>query len=183
MGKSFKALWQKFLPVLAIVANMEQDGRLTVGNHFVEYFSGQQSVSNGLRAFGYVGTSVDKEYGEMNDMMTSIGFMLALVSLWKVVASGVAWFAPPCSSWIVTSRGSTKRHRCNPLGPSKGRYERVPWGIKKHKCMQFVVGARLHFKVHLNMLLLQPEAQCVSCSRASKLSQLDPNKDRRGRTF
>ncbi len=77
---------------------------------FLEMFAGDGSVSRGLRLRGLVGAAMDLRFDARHDIMTSVGFLCALKLLARVRPGGLLWSAPPCSSWVYMSRGSTGRH-------------------------------------------------------------------------
>ncbi len=77
---------------------------------FLETFAGDSSISRGLRLQGLVGAAMDLRFDAKHDIMTSVGFLCALKLLARVRPGGLFWSAPPCSSWVFMSRGSTGRH-------------------------------------------------------------------------
>lgn len=38
-----------------------------------------------------------------------VGFLTAIVTILRLAINGIAWFAPPCSTWVWMSRHSTGR--------------------------------------------------------------------------
>ena len=83
---------------------------------FIEIFSGDQSVSTGIRLFGYHGQSVDARHGLHHDILEPSGFLKLLGLIWKVREFGLTFWAPPCSWWIWISRGTSKKSEACPKG-------------------------------------------------------------------
>jgi hypothetical protein len=83
---------------------------------FAEFFAGDAEISKHLRAFGFEGFSYDLRHGEFMDILTAVGFLTCLNMVRKLKPLGLAWFAPPCSSWILISRGKTGRNKLRPKG-------------------------------------------------------------------
>ena len=77
---------------------------------FGELFAGKGAVSSSLGALGYQGRALDRERQAEADVLTPIGFLLALRMALSIHAGGVMWLAPPCSSWVFLARHSTGRH-------------------------------------------------------------------------
>lgn len=77
---------------------------------FVEVFAGEQSVSRGLRAMGYVGVALDQRYDAAHNVLCPIGFLTLLHAVLHLKPGGLLWAAPPCSSWVFLSRASSGRH-------------------------------------------------------------------------
>ena len=65
-----------------------------------------------------------ERYSKYMNLLTPAGFVFALSALALVRNNGFVWFAPPCSSWTIVSRGSTKRTQDEPLGKHP-RYHNV----------------------------------------------------------
>ena len=78
--------------------------------HFAEIFAGKAAVSRALAAQGFRGRCMDKEYHHGHDMLKPMGLLLVLSTALEILPGGVFWCAPPCSSWVFMSRGSTGRH-------------------------------------------------------------------------
>ncbi len=83
---------------------------------FVEVFSGMQAITNGARSFAYTGTPIDKKHGDLYNLLMPAGFLCCLSALMRVRRGGFFFLAPPCSTWIFFSSGSTGRTRSRPLG-------------------------------------------------------------------
>lgn len=83
---------------------------------FIEVFSGDQSVSIGLRLFGYCGLSVDARHGSHHDILDPLGFLVILGMLWRVREYGLVFWAPPCSWWVWICRGTSKKSEAFPKG-------------------------------------------------------------------
>ena len=81
-----------------------------------EFFAGVGSIAFGFRSFGKQAAAVDKNYHVDMDLNNLKGIALAIWVIMRTVASGIVWLAPPCSSWIFLSTGTTKRSRLSPNG-------------------------------------------------------------------
>lgn len=77
---------------------------------FVEVFAGDQAVSKGLRLVGYTGKSLDLRISETHNVLSATGFLVLLAATMKIREGGLLWAAPPCSTWVFLSRGSTGRN-------------------------------------------------------------------------
>jgi len=65
-----------------------------------------------MRSLGFVGMSIDIAYDEMLfDILTPLGFCIMLAAVWRLRRHGVLLLAPPCSSWVWMSMGSSKRRK------------------------------------------------------------------------
>ena len=71
----------------------------------------EAAVMAGLMLYGYVGHAVDLRISVDHDMLRPSGFFIAIAFIMSIEIGGVAWFAPPCSTWVWMSRSSTKRHK------------------------------------------------------------------------
>jgi hypothetical protein len=93
-----------------LVALLIGFGQLCRSLDFVEVFAGEQSVSKGLRLLGYRGMSMDLRLSLDHDILTPIGLLTLIVAVARLRPGGILWAAPPCSTWVFMSRGSTMRH-------------------------------------------------------------------------
>ena len=89
---------------------------------FVEIFSGMESVSQGARSFGFQGLSIDKKHGQSHDILTPLGFLTCLSAVMHIKRHGFLFLAPPCSTWVWMSHGSTGRRRNNAMGDPHNNY-------------------------------------------------------------
>ena len=90
---------------------------------FLEIFAGDGAVSAGLRAHGYTGWSLDVRYNEGHDLLLPEGFGLLLQGVMRLRPGGLLWAAPPCSTWVFVSSGSTGRN-AHPEGNPESFYVR-----------------------------------------------------------
>ena len=58
--------------------------------------------------------------------MSKMGLAVTLQALRQCRSGGIVHLAPPCSSWVFLSRGSTKRSKKKPRGEPRIRMVRVP---------------------------------------------------------
>ena len=82
-----------------------------------DVFSGRGGIAKamqeeGLRVIRYDITLDARRH----DITTDAGLDDLLASLVRVPFGGLAWFAPPCSSWVWLSRGTYDRSVANPAG-------------------------------------------------------------------
>lgn len=89
---------------------------LTRSVDLVEIFSGEKAVTNGLMMFSFKGMAIDHDMGPNYDILTTDGFFLCLLAVLSIKRGGLLWMAPPCSSWVWMSRGSTGRRPHDPMG-------------------------------------------------------------------
>ena len=108
------AYMRRLLPLLLSLRVRWGPDPLIRCEDFAELFAGEQSVTNGLRCFGFEGIPMDQKYG--CDLLSAVGFAAAVVAILKIRCGGILWAAPPCSSWVWISRGSTGRTKDNVLG-------------------------------------------------------------------
>ena len=85
-------------------------GPSLVAKHgYLEFFSGDESISKGMRLYGYSGLSFDLRRCVDHNFLIPCGFLAALSACMRVRRGGLVWWAPPCSSWVFMSRSSTGR--------------------------------------------------------------------------
>lgn len=77
---------------------------------FGELFAGQGAVSSSLAALGYRGRALDRERCPDMDMLRPLGMAIALRVALSIRPGGCMWLAPPCSSWVWLTRGSSGRN-------------------------------------------------------------------------
>ena len=109
---------ERLRPFLEAIGHVH-DGVITEPDtyyDFVEVFSGMESVSNGLRAFGMVGVSIDKKHRDLENFLTPPGFLYCLTAVMRLKAGGLLFLAPPCSTWVFFSCSSTGRRTDAPMG-------------------------------------------------------------------
>ena len=76
---------------------------------YFEQFGGDAAVSRGLRLLGYYGATFDLRICSFHDFLVPAGFLATLRACMRLRRRGLAWFAPPCSTWVWMSRSSTGR--------------------------------------------------------------------------
>ena len=106
---------KKLVPLVALILSFVTQRALTPLD-YVEYFSGDRSISDGIAGFGYEGRSFDIRYDINYNFLYKMGIITALSLALRLRKDGLAWLAPPCSSWVSISRGSTHRSASEPLG-------------------------------------------------------------------
>ncbi len=106
----------------ALVEPAEHPREDAVTHDFIESFAGEKSVSRALRGLGYRGYSLDVRSSRTHDVLTPEGVHLLLLQVLRLRRGGVLWCAPPCSSWIFMSRGSTGRTPDEPWGNVASKY-------------------------------------------------------------
>ena len=113
----------RLLPLLLALQSARWPEKLHRGNDFAEIFAGEQSITKGLKAFGFTGVAVDSRMGVDYDLLRPAGLVLTLMAVMKIRRGGLLWLAPPCSSWIWMSMGSTKRTNKAVLGDQRLKSE------------------------------------------------------------
>ena len=90
---------------------------------FVEYFSGQQAVTNGFDSLGLFALPYDViNDGRYQDLNSTWGFIHALQLLRMLEPlTGLMWLGTVCSTWVFMSRNSTMRTVRNPRGDLRRR--------------------------------------------------------------
>ena len=83
---------------------------------FLEVFSGEQSVSNGLRHLGFHGLSVDYLDNPFYDVAQPGGFLMCVRAVLCMKVGALLFLAPPCATWIWITRHSTSRSKDMPHG-------------------------------------------------------------------
>ena len=76
---------------------------------YFEQFGGDAAVSRGLRLLGYYGATFDLRICSFHDFLVPAGFLATLRACMRLRRRGLAWFAPPCSTWVWIARNHTKR--------------------------------------------------------------------------
>lgn len=111
---------------------MARDPEEHTNRFLVEYFAGVASICFGFGCFQMQTAKYDKNYDEAMDLNTTIGMATALKFLCGLHKLGLVWAAPPCSSWVFLSVGTTCRSKSNPMGKTSN--EKVHWNnILVHK--------------------------------------------------
>lgn len=77
---------------------------------FAELFAGKGAVHRALAALGFRGRRMDLSYDPGHDLLTPVGFLLAVQIALDLKPGGLMWLAPPCSTWAWMSRATTGRH-------------------------------------------------------------------------
>jgi len=78
-------------------------------HEFMEHFAGDAAVSQGMRLVGFSGVTFDLRISRLHDLLTPVGLLATLTACMKLRRRALAWFAPPCSTWVWMSRSSTGR--------------------------------------------------------------------------
>lgn len=84
--------------------------------HYIEWFSGVQSVRHGVELYGYTAMAFDVCNDSMEDFISLQGMVTALVWLFRRLPGAGHHFATVCSTWIWISRSSTLRSDAQPMG-------------------------------------------------------------------
>lgn len=85
----------------------------------VEYFAGQQEVTNSFQRAGFRSVAYElKRDAECMNILSDLGYVFALSVAAQVRPGGFALLAPVCSTWVWICRHSVKRSYFNPLGDS-----------------------------------------------------------------
>jgi hypothetical protein len=58
----------------------------------------------------------DKDISENMDILSAVGFCLAVCMLLRCEPGSLIWFAPLCSSWVFMSSSKSGRSKKKPLG-------------------------------------------------------------------
>ncbi len=124
---------------------------------FGEVFAGEGRVSASLRAEGFVGRSLDVAYSPDHDVLTPVGLLLLLKTALELRTGGVLWAAPPCSTWVFLSRGSTLRTRTEPEGNRLSRAVVAQNALVERLCL--VLEILCHRGVH--WIIEQPAGSCM----------------------
>jgi hypothetical protein len=90
---------------------------------FIEYFSGQQAVTNACLASGLNSAAFDVANDKFRQDMNGIwGFVHALQLLRQLhPAVGLVWLGTVCNTWVFMSRNSTMRTWKSPRGDLRRR--------------------------------------------------------------
>jgi len=102
-------------PILAIMACLSHLPD-TWDLNVVEYFSGVQSVTNGCAQQGPQAVPYDVNLDTRLDMTSSVGFLHAVELALRIRPAGMAFFAPPCSSFVWVNRYTSGRSSSSPEG-------------------------------------------------------------------
>lgn len=117
---------------LSIIAMMGVGTGGLTSQFLVEFFAGVASICFGFNVFKMEATKFDKNYSDCMDMNSSMGLATAVDCLCRVHKQGLVWAAPPCSSWVFLSVGTTGRSKERPLGREEN--EKVRWNnVLVHK--------------------------------------------------
>lgn len=102
--------WLLPIATLIVSANIVQD------LDGVEFFSGCESITRGMTNHGLVCMPFDKVIDPMLNLNSDAGFAHAIELVMRLRPGSLIWGAPPCSSFVFMSRGTTLRSTENPLG-------------------------------------------------------------------
>ena len=83
---------------------------------FEEEFAGRHKISAACFEAGLRVICRDREMSRHLDVLTGVGFLAALQGLRRLRRQGLYWSAPPCSTWVWVSRGSSGRSLCRVRG-------------------------------------------------------------------
>ena len=108
-------LYSRVKPILRGIFGSDAAGEPLEADHqhdFLELCSGAGHWSQVMRALGFTGISMDILYNDrLYDILSPIGFCTLVAAIWRVRRFGFFLMAPPCSTWVFMSRGSTGRSR------------------------------------------------------------------------
>ena len=82
----------------------------------VEFFAGVATIQRAAAARGLNSVAYDLAFDSRMNLLEPLGFMYAFELLMRCKSNALVHFAPPCSSWVFMSRGSTGRSKLNPGG-------------------------------------------------------------------
>ena len=85
----------------------------------VELFAGVAAFAGGFTSGGFGALTFDRKHGSEQDINSWDGWLLVLNFIMNVPPGGLIWLGTVCSTWIVTSRGSTGRSASCVLGSQK----------------------------------------------------------------
>ncbi len=74
------------------------------------------------------------DYSRHQNLLLTIGFVVALQTLRRVIKNGTVWLGVPCSSWIWMSRATTKRCRLRPEGTKKYKQVKLSNRLVRRLC-------------------------------------------------
>lgn len=106
-------------PILLAACCLSPDGEWDLSDRhldFLEVFSGEQSVSNGLRHLGFHGLAVDVLDNPSYDVAQPGGFLMCVRAVLSMKFGALLFLAPPCATWIWITRHSTSRSKELPHG-------------------------------------------------------------------
>lgn len=91
----------------------------------VELFSGRgdvgQAITKGFAYHGLIAKPFDIAINPCHDILSDDGLKLALSYMMRLKHYGVLWMAPPCGTWVWSSRYATKRSSKHPKGNRKSK--------------------------------------------------------------
>lgn len=82
----------------------------------VEICAGEGQLSRALHDCGYNVKPFDVRYSGNHNILRTTGFVTILAAVRNIRKHGLLFLAPPCSTWVFLSQGSTKRNWWNPAG-------------------------------------------------------------------
>ena len=85
----------------------------------IELFAGVAAIARAFIAQGFFALTFDKDHSQDQDMNTWSGFMIVLAWALRAEPGGIIWMGTVCSTWVVTSRGSTGRSQSCVLGAQR----------------------------------------------------------------
>ena len=74
------------------------------------------AVTRAWRSHGYEALAVERNFDRSLDFLSDVGFCCSILCCLNLRWGAAALAAPVCSSWIVISRGTTRRVWCAPVG-------------------------------------------------------------------
>ena len=124
---------------------------------FVETFAGDAAVSRGMRLLGFAGEALDMRRSASHDILTPVGFLVTLAAAMRIRRGGVFWAAPPCSTWVFLSRGSTGQNK----SPS-GNWKASPYVASQNALVcRLLLLARLRIARQVYYIIEQPRSSCM----------------------
>ena len=79
-----------------------------------------------------------------DDINSSTGFLKALLYVMSLSNDGLFWVAPPCSSWVWLSRGSSHRSKDNILGNDQYKNVRIANEQASRVALLILIALLLH---------------------------------------
>ena len=106
-----------FITLLRLVLKVRDTMAESQTLDFVEFFSGQQAVTNAMVAASLTAASFElKRDPQGQNMLTPLGFGNAVLLCLSLKPGGGCLMAPVCSSWTFMNRGTSKRCAGMPYG-------------------------------------------------------------------
>ena len=121
-------------------------GGLKTDLDMVEYFAGEQAVTHAWASAGFRACPFEMKLDPLADILSTKGFVLALMMALMVKDHGFAMIATVCSSWVFVNRATSKRSVWNPLGDTHvksvalanemvSRMALILWVLESKRCL------------------------------------------------